>query len=669
MKKLFVTIFVISIIFELFAQEQTAKYWIFFADKGISERSLSKESAQIKQHITPRALKRRQKMLPPDQLIDETDYPLYQPYLDALQHHEIKPVSKSRWLNAISAYLGPRQTELVQSLSFVKKIQPVTQYRRRIFQDEPQSAAPAIRKSSKNLYDYGNSFTQNELIHVPAVHQLGVNGEGVLVGLLDTGYEYREHEAFSELNVFDEYDFINKDTVTQNEDEDGDWSSQTDHGTKVLSIVGGFQESKLIGPAFGADFILGKTEDIRSETQIEEDYWVEGIEWMEGQGVDVVNSSLGYNDWYTYEDMDGETAVTTIAADIAVTKGVVVVNSNGNEGNDPWRYMNAPADGNNVISVGSVNGSGMLSFFSSLGPTYDGRIKPDVCAMGQQVWYVTLGKYPDYSNSSYGTSFSSPLTAGVAALVLNAHPYLTPFQVRDALRETASNASNPNNQIGWGIINAYDAVFYHGMFFSPMPVVRTDESGHRVQIKIFSQNELKADSLFVYYSVGENTNFEQIPLNPTGNVNQYQALIPLQERGAKINIYFSAADQSGDNKLHPHFAPDEIFFFHAYDTTINPGDEPELPETFVLYDNYPNPFNNLTTIQFDLAEPNNIKLRIYNINGQLVKTLVDGNRQTGSYRVRWDGTSDSGFAVSTGVYIYRLQAGNNLKIKKMLYLR
>ncbi len=655
---------------ESFAQQQPLKCWIFFKDKGLTAQSLSKKSALIKQHISPRALKRRAKMLKPNQLIDQTDYPLHQPYLDELQKIGIKPVSKSRWLNAISAYLTPEQIDHIKSLSFVKKFQPVAQYKRRILHDDDKSLIPKIQKSQyAYILDYGNSFTQNELIRVPEVHQLGINGEGVLVGLLDTGYEYQEHEAFAELQVFDEYDFINKDDVTQNEDEDGDWSNQTDHGTKVLSIVGGFRQGKLIGPAFGAQYILGKTEDIRSETFIEEDYWVEGIEWMEGQGTDVVNSSLGYIDWYTYENMDGETAVTTIAADIAVSKGVVVVVSAGNEGNDTWRYIGAPADGKYVISVGSVSGSGQRSFFSSLGPTYDGRTKPDVCAMGQQVWYVTLGKYPDYANSSYGTSFSSPLTAGVAALILNAHPYLTPFEVRDALRETATNASNPNNQIGWGIVNAYEAIFYYGLFFSSTPAVETDETGHNIKINIFSKHELITDSLFVHYAVGDNADFVQLPLTPAGNENQYQAWIPLQTEGTPVNIYFSATDISGDSKRHPHIAPDEYFFFHAYDTTINPNEPPSLPETFVLYDNYPNPFNNQTTIRYDLSEPSDVRLKIYNINGQLVRTLVDGYQQVNPYTITWDGTNDRGFTVSTGVYLYKLLAGNNLTIKKMLYLR
>jgi subtilisin family serine protease len=201
---------------------------------------------------------------------------------------------------------------------------------------------------------------------------------------------------------------------------------------------------------------LGKTENSRFEQPIEEDYWVAAIEWAESLGAEVVSSSLGYTDWYTFEDLDGETAVTTRAANRATSLGVVVVNAAGNERDDPWGHIITPADGFDVIAVGAVDRTGILSWFSSPGPSADGRIKPDVCAMGVNNWLAANS--PDgtdiYRNGS-GTSFATPLVAGTIALILEIHRDWTPAQVREALTKSADRSLSPNNDYGWGIINAH----------------------------------------------------------------------------------------------------------------------------------------------------------------------------------------------------------------------
>jgi len=662
-RKIYLVIYILFISSLCYGQ----KYWIFFKDKGVVVES---NLTTIKNQLPESVQKRRLKMKQEAAIIDMTDLPLSAPYLQEMEKLQIKPINQSKWLNAISAYLSPEQIDNINKLSFITGVQPVVTYQRREpVTDKRESIQKILVSPDTMALEYGSSFTQNHTIGVTAAHAMGVNATGVLVGMLDTGFNHQEHEAFEKLNVIGEYDFINNDNITRNEDEDGDSPSQHNHGTMVLSLIGGFKEGVLIGPAYGAQYLLAKTEYVPTETQIEEDYWVAGLEWLEQQGAEVVNSSLGYNDWYQYSDMDGNTAVTTRAADIAVQKGVVVVNSAGNEGNKAWRYITAPADGDHVLAVGAVYADGQLTNYSSVGPTYDGRTKPDVLAMGSQVWYALPSKMNGYANSSYGTSFSSPLVAGVAALLLSAHPYLTPFEVQEALKVTASNALTPNNEYGWGIVNAHDALFYYGFFFSNLPQVTTDSIGHRVAVRIFSKHSIEQDSVFAFYSINNDAEAISLKMTASGNANEYLAWIPFQSVNSEVKIYFAAVDEAGDHKKHPYYAPDEYFTFLAYDTTVNPKGKPKVPDDFVLYQNYPNPFNARTKIKYDVLSASDVQLTIYNIQGQFVKTLDDGYRRKGFYETYWDGNDAHGMTVASGVYFYQLKAGNFVKINKMLFLR
>lgn len=638
------------------------KYWIFFSDKGYSDSEIALLKTTEEKRLTERALKRRAKVLPEDQLIESNDLPLFQPYLNELESIGIIPIVKSRWLNAISANITEEQRAVVLSSTFVRRVSPVLKYRIElpVSRDEQR-----LQKAQIYQLDYGISIDQNELIHVPEVHDLGLDGSGVIIGMLDTGYDYANHEAFEHLKVEGEYDFIHDDSTTQNEEQNNDVSSQINHGTITLSAIGGFKEGELIGPAYGSSYFLAKTEDVRSETEVEEDYWVAGIEWLERQGVDVVNSSLGYNDWYEYSDLNGLTATTTIAADIAVSKGVVVVNSAGNEGNKSWRYMIAPADGFNVISVGAVYSTGELVSFSSRGPTYDGRTKPDVMAMGSDVRSVQPGSLSDYRGAS-GTSLASPLVAGVAALVLQAHPYLTPTQVRDALRNTATQATSPDNDFGWGIVNAYEAIFYHGLFFSSTPIIYTDESlGHPVKLNVYSKNEVLADSVHLFYSINGNQ-FVKMTMSEAGDQNSFEAVIPLQTEGTEIQFYFYANDLESA-KFHPFYAPESYFTYVAYDSAITPPEAP-LPEEFRLYQNYPNPFRKITTISYDIFEPGDAQLVIFNILGQRVRTLKNGFHNRHNYKIIWDGLDERGSKVAAGIYLVQLKTQNFSTVKRMVFL-
>jgi len=436
-------------------KNETLKIWIYLSDKGVtSQASLQRKLAEIRQNLKDRCLWRRLKVRPKKNLVDFSDLPLFPPYIEKVKSLVEQIRTTSRWFNALSAEANVSQILSLEKLEFVLKIDLVLSFRR----DESFSATKnELYGEDENIVSitYGPSFSQLDQINVLFLHQLGYSGKGVLVCIMDAGFR-KSHEVFQHANIVGEWDFVNNDGDVQQDPLDPDDYSDS-HGTGTWSALGGYKPGRLLGPAYGADFILAKTETTRFEQPIEEDYWVAGLEWAEALGAEVVSSSLGYTDWYTYEDMNGEKAVTTIAANRAVSLGVVVVNAVGNERNKPWGHIIAPADGFDVIAVGAVDASGVLASFSSPGPTYDGRTKPEVCALGVDNWLAanTPGD-SDYRRSS-GTSFATPLVAGVAVLLLEIHREWTPAQVRSALLSTASHTLNPDNDYGWGIVNAFSA--------------------------------------------------------------------------------------------------------------------------------------------------------------------------------------------------------------------
>jgi hypothetical protein len=284
----------------------------------------------------------------------------------------------------------------------------------------------------------------------------GINGAGIILGFLDTTYGNFEHPVFAHLQqdnrILGVQDFAQ--------------GPQTNtHGLSVASTAVGFAEGTLVGPAYGASVLAATTEYAPSETNQEEDNLVAGMEWLEAEGADVVNISLGYTTFdpgersYTPADLDGDTGVTTRIVDIAASMGVVVVTSAGNEGcSSPdfcWYYIGTPADADSAIAVGAVMPDSTKASFSSFGPTADGRTKPDVAAQGMSVVVAAPGGGYRFSA---GTSFSSPLVAGVVAQILQVNPDLTPIDVRNILRWTASQSQNPDNRLGWGIVNADAAI-------------------------------------------------------------------------------------------------------------------------------------------------------------------------------------------------------------------
>ena len=417
------------------------RVWVYF----------DKKDKSVFTELGPAAIKRRVK----HNIFTATKYDrnIKEEYIKEIEAVGAEIKNQSRWLNAVSLVVDINQIELIQKLPFVKKIEPVRQHKKK------KATQSVDDQAFVNRYiDYGLSFNQIEQINCRIPHIAGYYGQGVRVLYIDTGFELN-HEAYDSLNLIGQYDFINNDQNAANETDQEILENQDDHGTLCLSVMAGYAPGSLIGPAFKSEYLLAKTEIMAEEIQQEEDNYIAALEWGESLGADIACASLGYLDWYSYEDLDGNTAATTKAIDIASELGVLCVNSAGNEGNDPWYHIITPADADSVLSVGAVDANDVIANFSSRGPTFDGRIKPEVCARGVSTYCVRSNTENIYRNAS-GTSFSAPLAAGAAAVIMSANPEWTNMQVREAIMMTASQFNSPDNDYGHGILNTWAAINY-----------------------------------------------------------------------------------------------------------------------------------------------------------------------------------------------------------------
>jgi hypothetical protein len=460
MKRLLALLLVLGLARPGLAQEAaTVKYWVFLADK-IDEAAKTAPAVEVSERAKVRRSRRASTVR------GAPDVPVAQRYVRALESLGAEPVVESRWLNAVSAWMTEEQVRRVARLPFVSTVRPVgvllppedTDGGASLphFGPVQRLGAPAQR------LDYGPSFTQLDVIKAIPGLENGLSGSGVMLGIIDTGAGDLTQTSISPI--------VSSGRLVGQRDFTGFADDGSRHALAVLSIAAGFDPGQLIGPAYGAQLILARTEYTPTETNQEEDNFVAGIEWMESEGVDVVNISLGYStfdpaeDSYVYEDMDGDTAITTRAADIAASLGVTVVNSAGNEGNGSWFFVTSPADGDSVITVGAVDLNKNVASFSGHGPTADGRIKPDVSAMGVSVRYATRTSY----SSGNGTSFSSPMVAAIAVQMLEVNPDLGPMDILRILRETTQESGDPDydpdNSRGYGVIDAEAALAAAALF-------------------------------------------------------------------------------------------------------------------------------------------------------------------------------------------------------------
>ncbi len=648
------------------------KIWIFFKDKPALPNNIVEYPEQF--GLTKRAIQRRERLFN-DSRIDYKDIPVSSRYVKQLVDLGIQIDCHSRWLNAVSAWVSPSQKVQLSHISFVDKIQQVGHLKQVPGEYSQIKKLNKVYDTSETPYDYGYSITQNEMIDIPRVHALGLTGKNIRIGIIDSGFDLTHEPVFSHLDIIDEYDFYWRDDTTRNQT--GDPGSQHNHGTAILSAIAGFEEGELVGPAFNSSYLLAKTEWVSSETQLEEDLWVEAIEWMERKGVDIITSSLGYSlfqdgNSYTYEDMDGNTALTTISADIAAGKGVVVITSAGNEANDPWGYITSPADGDSVIAVGAVHQEKRRVYFSSYGPTSDGRIKPDVMAMGMGVicYSPSINGYIQAS----GTSLACPQVAGVCALLLEARPGLKPIQIREALRQTADRAASPDTLYGWGIVNAWDALFYYGPYLNDLWIIQTLQPSRLHVNATFQTKQGVPLSVTCFYSHSGHA-FQSLPMfyerEHDGSV--FQTTLPAGTDKKTLSLYFEVDDSTGTDYKLPVNAPE---YAYQYDDTTDemipiPTDV-DSSKSIVVYPNYPNPFSPSTyptRIRFDCNDSGSLKLMVLNAGGQHVITLIDQYvAASQNIQVPWDGLNKMNQSCASGVYFAVFEFNNQIHIRKILLI-
>lgn len=428
---------------------QVNRYMVFFTDKDETAYTLDNPLEFLSEKAVERRVRQGIEITP-------MDFPVNAAYVEGVREAGAGVFFRSRWVNGVLVQCDASLVASLEALPFVSAVEFVAPFQRL---SPSGGRSLTVRRRSADIGP--QTATQLQMLGIHEMHADNFRGEGMTIAVFDGGFLGVDQTGPFQ-PIFDEgrfnevasFDFVRN---------SGNVFQYDDHGTEVLSVIAAYVPDAYTGGAYKADFQLYVTEDVGSEYRIEEYNWLLAAERADSAGVDIINSSLGYYDLdlvemqYTKDQMDGTTAVVSKAAQWAADRGILVVCSAGNEGNKPWRIITAPADAKDVIAVANVTSKGNLNASSSRGPTADGRIKPDLAALGTGVRTIRAS---GLDGTSTGTSLASPLIASLAAGVWQRYPDLSNKELMEVLKASASNAENPNNDIGYGIPN-YLAVVHH----------------------------------------------------------------------------------------------------------------------------------------------------------------------------------------------------------------
>ena len=445
MKKLVLLVFALNICLGTFAQftpEDTLKYRISLKDKAATDYSLQKPEM----YLSKKSIERRKRQ---GLEIDSTDLPVCKKYVDAIRKKGVHVLVTGKWDNFVTVSCNDSMLIAeIAGLPFVRSTE-------RVWRGVAKRASERdslINKPLRTDSLYGPAITQIKMSHADRLHEAGFKGQGMTIAVIDAGFHNVDKiEAMKNINILGTRDFVNP---------EADIYAESSHGMSVLSCMAMNQPNVMIGTAPEASYWLLRSEDEYSENLVEQDYWAAAIEFADSVGVDLVNTSLGYYSFddptknYRYRDLNGHYALMSREAAKAADKGIVVVCSAGNSGSGSWKKITPPGDAENVITVGAVNKYGVLAPFSSVGNTDDGRVKPDVVAVG--LGSDVMGTDGNLRHAN-GTSFSSPIMCGMVACLWQACPELTAKEIIELVRRSGDRAVFPDNIYGYGIPDLWKA--------------------------------------------------------------------------------------------------------------------------------------------------------------------------------------------------------------------
>ena len=460
MKKISIIFWLVIFSLSIFSQSNANCFRIYLTDKNNSPYSIGNPS----DFLSERAIHKRERF---NITITTEDLPVNSSYILQIKNlsDSIQVLSQSKWANTVTIYC-PDTTYLpaIRNLSFVSSVLPVANYG--LFSGQPfrLTAVPENHSSSilqvldsTIAFDYGNAYNQIAIHNGQYLHSNGFQGDSMLIAVLDAGFNNFDSISYFQPLYANGQIWGTRDLIPgMNNVYEGHY-----HGTCVTSIMATEYEGNIVGTAPHANYFLIRSENPWSEEPIEEDFWAQAAEIADSIGADVINSSLGYTDFvdfpeavWTYAQSDGISSIASLAATKAGEKGIIVCASAGNEAENAWHYIGRPADAINILAVGAVDADSLYAPFSSVGPSYDGRIKPDITSLGWNTFVVFSQDYLDFGS---GTSFASPVIAGLSACLWQALPQKSASDIMQIIRESGHLHNNPDEYMGYGIPDFYQA--------------------------------------------------------------------------------------------------------------------------------------------------------------------------------------------------------------------
>jgi serine protease AprX len=605
----------------LCAKAQFSKRVVFLTDKTGTPFTISNPSA----YLSTKAISRRTKY---NIAIDSSDIPVLKRYIDSIQlAGSVTILGRSKWLNAVIIQTTDAAAiAKINSFPFVKKIDSIA-LRRNINvnpveekfskeQTAPLSFTSRTSSLSADTFNYGPSSNQIKIHKGEFLHNIGARGQGMTMAFLDAGFTgYQTNRFFDSARARNQFlgtwDFVSGNSNV-NEDHP--------HGLNCFSIVGGYIPGTFVGSCPEANYFLLRTEDGPTEQIIEEYNWVMGAEYADSAGVDVISSSLGYTTYdnpafsHTYADMNGNTTVITRGADLAAKKGMLVVNSAGNEGGSSWKFIAAPADGDSVLTVGAVNSSNVIASFSSFGPTSDGQIKPDVVSVGSG---TSMSNTSGNITSGSGTSFSCPNMAGLATCLWQLFPEFNNWKIITTLRQSSDRFATPHEQYGYGLPNMKKAF---GILVSDASTMNASLNNFTATLN-WSSKDVSTMRYLIERKLPNESNYTILQtIQPTANPfalrnYNYNDIISNSPAGTVMYRIRQIIDTTATG--FDSYLIDSASVILSTATSID-----DINNNSKVVQLFPNPVRSTLTVKFNDQSVADYTIQIYNQQGQLVSSQL-----------------------------------------------